>query len=182
MKRYILYLVIFLIGAVAGMWLHWQRNPYREVTVIQRDTVVRVDTVREYCPVEIRKEVTDTMLIVLKDTVRVKDTLYISLPRERKIYASEDYYAEVSGYRPSLDYLEVYRKTEVVTERLSPVRKKNTLSIGLEADYINALSVPFYIEYERMIHSNVGVYGQIIYGLPEMQLGVGIGIKAQIEW
>ena len=46
MKKYIPYLVIFLIGALAGMWAHRQYH-FRDATnTSQNDTIVRLDTIR----------------------------------------------------------------------------------------------------------------------------------------
>ena len=144
---------------------------------------MRVDTVKESYPVPVREEIVDTLRIVIRDTVRVKDTLYMNLPLEKKLYASSEYYAEVSGYRPSLDYIEVYPKTKIVKEYVSqPTTNRNTLSFGIEPSYLNTLSIPIYLEYGRMLHKNIEIYGQIAYDLQIKSWGAGIGIKAQLEW
>lgn len=142
-----------------------------------------VDTVKELYPVSIREEIVDTLRIVIRDTVRVKDTLYMNLPLEKKLYASSEYYAEVSGYRPSLDYIEVYPKTKIVKEYISqPTTNRNTLSFGIEPSYMNTLSTPIYLEYGRMLHKNVEIYGQIAYDLPSKTFGAGIGAKVSVGW
>ena len=69
--------------------------------------------------------VSDT--VVVRDTVR--DSIPVIIPIERKEYRTADYRAVVSGYKPSLDYIEVYRKTQTVT--LSPKPKR--WGIGLQA-------------------------------------------------
>ena len=63
---------------------------------MQIDSVVVRDTIREYYPIEKEKKVVDTMRIVVRDTVRIADTLYMSLPLEVKLYSTDEYYAEVS--------------------------------------------------------------------------------------
>ena len=181
MKKYILLLAILVIGIVIG-WL-CRQSCIRPETIIQRDTLVRVDTVKVSYPVPIRDEIVDTLRIVVRDTIRVKDTLYVNVPLEKKLYASSEYYAEVSGYRPSLDYIEVYPKTKIVKEYISqPATNRNTLSFGIEPSYLNTLSIPIYLEYGRMLHKNVEIYGQIAYDLQIKSWGAGIGIKAQLEW
>lgn len=181
MKKYILLLAILVSGIVIG-WL-CRQSCIRPETIIQRDTLVRVDTVKELYPVSIREEIVDTLRIVIRDTVRVKDTLYMNLPLEKKLYASSEYYAEVSGYRPSLDYIEVYPKTKIVKEYISqPTTNRNTLSFGIEPSYMNTLSIPIYLEYGRMLHKNVEIYGQVAYDLPSKSFGIGAGMKIQIGW
>lgn len=181
MKKILPFVIILIVGIVIG-WLC--RKPFiRPEIVTQRDTLVRVDTVKELYPVSIREEVVDTFRVAVRDTIRLRDTLYLNLPIEKKLYTSPEYYAEVSGYRPSLDYIEVYPKTKIVKEYVSqPATSRNTLSFGIEPRYMNTLSIPIYLEYGRMLHKNVEIYGQVAYDLPSRNFGVGIGIKAGIQW
>jgi hypothetical protein len=181
MKKILPFVIILIVGIVIG-WL-CRQSFIRPQTIIQRDTLVRVDTVKELYPVSIREEIMDTLRVVVRDTIRIKDTLYLSLPLEKKLYASSEYYAEVSGYRPSLDYIEVYPKTKIVKEYVNqPSESRNALSFGIEPSYLNTLSIPIYLEYGRMLHKNVEIYGQIAYDLPSKTFGAGIGIKAGIQW
>lgn len=182
MKRSIIIgAVLLVIGIVIG-WL-CRQSCIRPQTIIQRDTLVRIDTVKELYPVSIKEEIVDTIYVPIEKTILIKDTLYLSLPLEKKLYASSEYYAEVSGYRPSLDYIEVYPKTKIVKEYISqPTTNRNTLSFGIEPSYMNTLSIPIYLEYGRMLHKNVEIYGQIAYDLPSKTFGAGIGIKAGIQW
>ena len=181
MKKILPFVIILIVGIVIG-WL-CRQSCIRPQTIIQRDTLVRVDTVKESYPVSIREEIVDTLRILVRDTIRVKDTLYMNLPLEKKLYASSEYYAEVSGYRPNLDYIEVYPKTKIVKEYVSQsTTSRNTLSFGIEPSYLNTLSIPIYLEYGRMLHKNIEIYGQIAYDLPSKTFGAGIGIKAGIQW
>ena len=183
MKKIYLYIILLVLGAVMGMLLCRQCSHDVPQTIIQRDTLVRVDTVKESYPVSIREEVVDTFRVVVRDTIRLRDTLYLNRPIEKKLYTSPEYYAEVSGYRPSLDYIEVYPKTKIVTKYVSqPSENRNALSFGIEPSYLNTVSIPIYLEYGRMLHKNVEIYGQAFYDLPLRQWGVGIGIKAEVEW
>ena len=181
MKRDIIYGALLLIlGFAIGILCRPKQT--EKVVDIQRDTIVYRDTIREYHPMLIREEVIDTMLVFVRDTIVRNDTTYITLPLERKVYASDEYYAEVTGYRPSLDYIEVFPKTRIITRSVQNPAPKNTLSLGVEMSYLNTLSLPIYLEYGRMLHKNVEIYGQIGYDIPTNQLGVGIGAKAYIGW
>jgi hypothetical protein len=143
MKKIAPYIIILLTGILLGWMVRQPRTEVREL--IQKDTLVYRDTVREFYPIEISKETSDTHLVVVRDTVRIKDTLYISLPMETKVYSSDDYYAEVMGYNASLYYLEVYPKTTVVTQNIAAPRLKNGLALGIEANYLNTASIPIYL-------------------------------------
>jgi hypothetical protein len=181
MKKILPFVIILIVGIVIG-WL-CRQSCIRPETIIQRDTLVRVDTVKELYPISIKEEIVDTIYVPIEKTILIKDTLYLSLPLEKKLYSSSEYYAEVSGYRPSLDYIEVYPKTKIVKEYVSqPTTNRNTLSFGIEPSYLNTLSIPIYLEYGRMLHKNVEIYGQIAYDLPSKTFGAGIGIKAGIQW
>lgn len=193
MKKYIPYLVIFLIGALAGMWAHRQYH-FRDTTKMpQNDTIVRLDTIK-YSRFELvrntykldipkisRPELVhipaDSTTIIYRDSVR-----YVAMPRQYFYTKTEDAQIWHSGIDSTIDSLNVFRRNATITQTIQPVTKRNALSIGIEASYLNALSTPIYLEYERMLHKNVGFYGQIFYDLPTRQYGVGIGMHLQLEW
>lgn len=171
---------MIVLGMVGG-WL-CRSSLVDDTPIVQRDTLVFRDTIRESYPVEVSRETIDTMYVTLTDTIRIKEILYLPLPLDKKIYASDEYYAEISGYKPNLDYIEVFPKTTIITEKIAPERKRNAIGIGVDVGYMNALSLPIYLEYERMLHKNVGIYGQVFYDLPTRRMGAGLGVKAQMEW
>lgn len=193
MKKYIPHLVIFLIGALAGMWAHRQYH-FRDATkVFQNDTIVRYDTIKysrlelttKSCRLEVpkisRPELVyipaDSATIIYRDSIR-----YVTLPRQYFYTKVEDAEIWHSGIDSTIDSLNIVRKTQEITKTTQTVTKRNALSIGIEASYLNTLSTPIYLEYERMLHKNVGFYGQIFYDLPARQYGVGIGMHLQLEW
>lgn len=180
-KNIIIALAILVVGIVAGLLC--RPKGCSSTTIVQRDTTIVRDTITIEKPIPVSKIVTDTMLVVVRDTIRIKDTLYISLPREKKVYNDEEYYAEVSGYMPSLDVIQVYPKTKFVTEtQRETVRQRNFVSAGTEVSYIESLSAQFYVEYERMLHRNVGMNVRAIYDAQSGNKGVSVGIKAQLGW
>lgn len=181
MKKILPYIIVIVLGIVIG-WLCRGCFHADETPIVQKDTLVYRDTIRETYPIEISKEVVRKEYVVVRDTLRIKDTLYLSLPMERKVYGSDDFYAEVTGYKPSLDYIEVFPKTKIITERIVEKRKMNSLSAGVELGYMSALSIPIYLEYERMFQKNVGIYGQMLYDLNARQFGISAGVHLQFEW
>lgn len=93
------------------------------------DTLVVRDTIVQDRPVYVRAYVRDSIYVYQHDTV------YVTLPREVKVYDTPDYFAEVSGYEPSLDRIVVYPKTTTVTKtvtRTETVRRKTPWGIGIQ--------------------------------------------------
>lgn len=82
---------------------------------VKTDTVVvyHTDTVTAYKPVPFNVYVVDTMWVPV--TVHERDTVWAQLPREAKVYEDSTYRAVVSGFRPSLDTISVFRRTETIT-------------------------------------------------------------------
>ena len=110
-----------------------------EIVKIHRtDTVVVRDTVRETVLVPKVRYLTrvDTVLLpVPGDTVEVP----VLVPISRKVYEGEDYRAVVSGFRASLDTLDIFRKTQTVTntvvQRVEVPGKPKRCGIGVSAGY-----------------------------------------------
>jgi len=75
--------------------------------------------------------------------------VYVPIQIERKVYEDNRYKAQVSGYRPALDWIEVYNQTQIITNYIDrpvpydhPVPFKWTLSAFVDATaslyYFNA--------------------------------------------
>lgn len=175
-------IAIFIVGIVAGMLLCRQCYAPERMAEIVTDTLVVRDTVTIEKPVYISRKVTDTMLVSVTDTLRLKDTLYVAIPKEVKVYANEDYYAEVSGYQPSLDYLEIYQKNVVISKTEIPKEKKNRLAFGVEAGWCRTFSAPVYLEYSRKLHRNVELNAGVFRDLVIQETGFRVGVNANISW
>lgn len=112
-------LVCLLVGLVV-----WMRcNPHDPQTMY-----VKGDTIR------VRDTIVDIVLMPVKETLKRTDTVYLPIivdtttdrtvegdsvpvliPITSKEYKTDDYRAVVSGYKPSLDSMEVYREKEIIT-------------------------------------------------------------------
>lgn len=113
---------------------------------VRRDTIVMRDTIRVTMPAEV---VTHYVEHVKEKPVIVRDTevverdpqvVYVrgdsvEIPIEQKLYADTTYTAWVSGYKPSLDSIEVYRKTEVHREIITLRKKAQRWGIGITGSY-----------------------------------------------
>lgn len=183
MSKVLPYVIVMIIGIASGMVLCRQCTRYQSELVVQTDTLIVRDTVVDWWPLEVKTETVDTMLIEVRDTVRVRDTLYLPISIQKKLYASSEYYAEVSGYRPRLDYIEVYPKTVYITqtECVESV-SKNQFSIGIGAEYHRGFALPVQAQYTRNMWRNISAYGYLEYDLQTKDIGAGIGIQATIEW
>lgn len=102
--------------------------------IVRTDTLRIRDTVLVDRPVPVEVRVVDTMLVAVADTIRLSDTVYLRMPREIKQYEDSLFRAQVSGYRPELDWIEVYPQTVYVTRNIS-VDSRKRWGIGLQAGY-----------------------------------------------
>lgn len=106
---------------------------YREVVDVKRDTLIVVDTTFIDKPVPVIERVTEYIRVPVIDTLQLHDTTFVVLPRTQKEYSDSLYRAWVSGYKPALDSIEVYRRTEYIhtTETIFPKPRK--WSVGVQA-------------------------------------------------
>lgn len=135
-KRLLLTLTAVLcIGFLAG-W--FSRVPARVEDFIEKvDTLIVRDTIMRDRPVFVARYLvrTDTVKLALHDTTLRVDSVLVDVPIERRIYEEDSLYrAVVSGYRPSLDSLLVYRTTTEIT-KFVPVPVKKRWGVGIQAGY-----------------------------------------------
>ena len=155
MKEHELAFKAVMVGTffVLFFMLLGKRKGDEKVTVV-RDTVrvVKTDTVAKVLPVH------DTSYVVRHVKVKVesgqsnlsglsnlsgqsglrdseKDS--VTLAVEQKVYRDSDYVAWVSGVMPSLDSLNIFRRTETVTitETITKREKASRWSVGLQGGY-----------------------------------------------
>ena len=122
------------------MWLCQKCNPPKlEIQIREKiDTLIVVDTIRITEPVEVFREVRDTMWVDVGDIIVVHDTTFIPLPREYVTYQDTSYKAVVSGFVPRLEEIEVYPKTQYITiqtEKTRTVMKPTRFGVGVQAGY-----------------------------------------------
>lgn len=132
----ILVAVVLAALCVLSGYLLGRRAPAPPEVKIETvtDTLRIRDTLLVEKPVPVEVRVVDTMLVAVADTISINDTVYLHLPREIKRYEDSLFRAQVSGYRPALDWIEVYPQTEVVTRNMS-VEPRKRWGIGLQAGY-----------------------------------------------
>lgn len=111
-----------------------------EIVTTDTVTVVKIDTVVQEKPVPYAVKMTDTLKVHTVDTLYQPVT--VQLPFEEKEYRDSLYRAIVSGFKPSLDYIEVYPKTvyKTVTTYVE-VQKKQSWGLGLSGGYAAIVDV-----------------------------------------
>lgn len=126
--------VSYFAGRVKGREIGWKAG-YSEgfdagyATPHPSDTLVVRDTLLVDHPVEVVKWRDRVELLPVRDTIRIADSVFVEVPIEAKVYADSSYRAQVSGWRPSLDWIEVYQKTTTVTNYIEKPAPR--WSIGL---------------------------------------------------
>ncbi len=138
MRSYLIKAVGYLIAFLVGFLSHHLTQTYFKALqtnnapqVVQTTTI---DTIIVYKPKEtkIREIKTETIKVVIRDTLLRIDTLY--LPREQRVYEDSLYRAVVSGYEPRLDSISIYRPTITTTiTKIATKKEWRKFSYGLQA-------------------------------------------------
>ena len=135
MLRNILIAVVALgLGILAG-WLIRGAMPAQTQTIVSVETVTVRDTVFEPVPVPAEVVRTDEILVPIRDTVAIRDTVYMALEIEQKHYRGDDYEAWVSGFRPRLDSIMVFPVTQYVTKTVTTSTGPKRWGVGVQAGY-----------------------------------------------
>lgn len=119
----------FLVGRCSVPRITPESHVVEKVdTLVVRDTIIR------------EKPIYRTKYVSVTDSVRVvvHDTVVVSVPREMRVYEDSLYRAEVSGVDPSLDRIEIYAPTRVVTkteQQVIHVKKPSRWGIGVQVGY-----------------------------------------------
>lgn len=136
-KQILIIIAVFLATALIG-YVVGRSHPHDIDQTVKVDTLIVYDTIKIDKPVEVRYvQTTKIIRVPVRDTIRLKDTTYVVLPKEVKEYRDSQYYAKVSGYQPSLDYIEVYPKTTTISKTETIVQSRSPLyySLDLQLDY-----------------------------------------------
>ena len=106
--KYLIAIVLILAAFAAG-------RVTKKLKIEQQVVTIR-DTLRVLGPFYVTARIERPQLFPVTDTVRLHDTLFVALSRVAQEYKGEDYRAQVSGVAPSLDWIEVYPKTKIITQ------------------------------------------------------------------
>lgn len=122
--------VCLALGVILLITLSWMiaknkgyHKGYQDaINSIKIDTVTVIDTHYVDNPVEIVKYKDKLVYVPVTDTIVKNDTTYVALQFEKKFYSDSTYKAQVSGFQPSLDWIEVYQKTQTVVKTITETK------------------------------------------------------------
>ena len=119
------------------------------------DTVFVVDTHFVDNPTEVVKWKDKIVYVPVSDSVIIHhhDTTYVALQFEKKMYSDSTYTAQVSGFEPSLDWIQVFQKTAYIT---NTVVEKKKWSFNISAG-------PAIVWNQNGFHGGLGLVGGFGY-------------------
>ena len=134
--------LLYIIGLIFGAFLLtlvWRRCA--DSTEVVTDTIIKVvkvdrpivreSTVVKYKVVRLPIVANDT--ICVSDTI--KDSVFVQVPIEQKVYSDSNYTAWVSGYHPRLDSISVTHTEVSFHNRLVNNNGSKRLFIGIQVGY-----------------------------------------------
>ena len=148
--------ICFIAGSLAG-----RRIPDKREVIVKTDTLTLRDTLRIPYPLLVDITISeDDIKVPIEDIIIRNDSLAV-LPIEVKSYEGEGYRAQVSGYKPQLDWIEVFPQTTVITntERVIDTRS-NSIILSAQMIYSDRFSTATSVIYEhnwKRISANAGV-------------------------
>lgn len=133
-----LWQVIFVLTCLVASFMvgYHIRGDVDGNQIHKTDTFGKVDTIHDSIPYPVYETLVQTIpepfpVYITLDGDTVKEPVYVPLPITQKEYKTDDYRLSISGYKPNLDYIEVYRRTEYITKTITPRR----WGIGVIAGY-----------------------------------------------
>lgn len=134
--------LLYIIGLIIGAFLLslvWRRCA--DNTEVVTDTIIKVikvdrpivreSTVVKYEVVQLPIVANDT--ICVSDTI--KDSVFVEVPIEQKVYSDSNYTAWVSGYRPRLDSISITHQEVSFHNRLVNNKGSKRLYLGIQVGY-----------------------------------------------
>ena len=128
--------VILLVVDIGVLWQnHRQKTPV-EPTEIKVDTLVIRDTIMQYKPIFVDKIKVDSVLIPIKDTIVIRDSVYIYMDREKITWRDSLCEVYASGIMASVDSVRHFQEYKYITfETQVPVKVRSHWGLGVNAGY-----------------------------------------------
>lgn len=165
-EQVVVTLVIVAAFVIYMLYFNSCRPKHANTVSITRDTILRVDTVYARVPVPTKIVITryDTVRLKIKpvdersvvmslthdsttvDTSKAtaSQSVEVIIPIESKEYKTEDYRAIVSGYRCTLDSMQLYQKTMTIKETITRVnRPRWAMTAGVGLGYYDKKIAPY---------------------------------------
>ena len=127
-------ILLILIGILIGQ-KHRQKTPV-EPTETKVDTLVVQDTIMQYKPIFVDKIKVDSVLIPVKDTIVIRDSVYIYMDREKITWRDSLCEVYASGVMASVDSVKHFQEYKYITiETQVPVKVRSHWGLGINAGY-----------------------------------------------
>ncbi len=149
--------VILLFGYLVGRCSVHDNFPGKE-GFVTTDTLTLRDTIREVFPMVVDVTISEDDIEVPVTDIVIRNDSLVVLPIEVKTYEGKDYRAQVSGYRPQLDWIEVFPETKYITRETVSRPPPKRWGLGVQLGY------------------GVGVAGGKVHGVPYVGVGISYNI------
>ena len=127
-------ILLILVGILIGQ-KHRQKSPL-EPHETKVDTLVVRDTIMQYKPIFVDKIKVDSVLIPVKDTIVIRDSVYIYMDREKITWRDSLCEVYASGIMPQVDSVRHFTEDKYITiQKQVPVKVKSHWGLGINAGY-----------------------------------------------
>ena len=128
--------VILLVVDIGVLWQNHQQKTPVEPPEIKVDTLIVRDTIMQYKPIFTDKIKVDSVLIPVKDTIVIRDSVYIYMDREKITWRDSLCEVYASGIMPQVDSVRHFQEYKYITiETQAPVKVKSHWGLGINAGY-----------------------------------------------
>lgn len=128
--------VILLVVDIGVLWQNHQQKTPVEPLETKVDTLIVRDTIMQYKPIFTDKIKVDSVLIPVKDTIVIRDSVYIYMDRDKITWRDSLCEVYASGIMPQVDSVRHFREYQYVTiETAIPVKDKSHWGLGINAGY-----------------------------------------------
>ena len=125
---------VFLFGFIIGQ-KHPQKSPVEPIKT-KVDTLVIRDTIMSYKSIYMDRVKLDSVLVPVVDSVKIHDTAFVYLEREKITWRDSLCEVYASGIMASVDSVRHFQEYKYITiETQVPVKVKSHWGLGVNAGY-----------------------------------------------
>ena len=122
----------FMLGFIIGQ-KHPQKLPVEPIKV-KVDTLVIHDTTMSYRPIYVDRVKLDSVLVPVVDSVKIHDTTFVYLEREKVTWRDSLCEVYASGIMASVDSVRHFQEYKYITiEKQVPVKVRSHWGLGVQA-------------------------------------------------
>lgn len=137
-NRLVLAIVVFVMAMILS-YIIGRRDGLNSAVkgeVEKVDTLYIRDTITQYKPILEERVILKKVRVPVTDTLRIRDTLYISMDREQVVWQDSLSRVYASGIMPQIDSVEHYITERIVTKEVTiQVKKPCRWGVGVQVGY-----------------------------------------------